>query len=133
MSLLEMQAKREDNGKELRCDASNPAVEGIMADSTTITIECKLHLSSVAVSLCCCPKIKKNKNRETTQAPVRVLSSVFSSSSSFSSPETGIVRYSFFVFFCRLEMREALVRLVLQTCLLRPQIRPFPVLTRFLY
>ena len=61
MSLLEMQAKREDNGKELRCDASNPAVEGIMADSTTITIECKLHLSPVAVSLCAPPTKQKKK------------------------------------------------------------------------
>ena len=63
MSLLEMQAKREDNGKELRCDASNPAVEGIMADSTTITIECKLHLSPVAVSLCAPPTKQKKKSR----------------------------------------------------------------------
>lgn len=40
-----MQAKREDNGKELRCEASNPALEGNLVDSTTIRIECKLHLS----------------------------------------------------------------------------------------
>jgi hypothetical protein len=40
-----MQAKREDNGKELRCEATNPALEGNLVDSTTIRIECKLHLS----------------------------------------------------------------------------------------
>ncbi|XP_059352881.1 nephrin-like [Daphnia carinata] len=38
-SLLEMQAKREDNGKELRCEATNPALEGNLVDSTTIRIE----------------------------------------------------------------------------------------------
>ena len=85
MSLLEMQAKREDNGKELRCDASNPAVEGIMADSTTITIECKLHLSPVAVSLCAPPTKQKKKQALVRVHVVRLLS----------CPETGIVRSTF--------------------------------------
>ena len=40
-SELELVAKREDNGKELRCEASNPAIEGSLVDSTTIRIECK--------------------------------------------------------------------------------------------
>ena len=41
---LELLAKREDNGKELRCEASNPALEGTLIETTTIKIECK----------CCC-------------------------------------------------------------------------------
>ena len=38
---LELLAKREDNGKELRCEASNPALEGSLIETTTIKIECK--------------------------------------------------------------------------------------------
>ena len=38
---LEMLAKREDNGKELRCEATNPALEGILIDTATIRVECK--------------------------------------------------------------------------------------------
>lgn len=44
MSELELMAKREDNGKELRCEATNPALEGNLVDSTPIKIECKLYL-----------------------------------------------------------------------------------------
>lgn len=50
MSELELLAKREDNGKELRCEASNPALEGNLVDSTTIRIECKLHLSAFSLA-----------------------------------------------------------------------------------
>ena len=38
---LEMLAKREDNGKELRCEATNPALEATLKDTATIQVECK--------------------------------------------------------------------------------------------
>ena len=38
---LEMLAKREDNGKELRCEATNPALEATLKDTAIIRVECK--------------------------------------------------------------------------------------------
>ena len=38
---VELLARREDNGKELRCEASNSALEAPLVDSTVIKIECK--------------------------------------------------------------------------------------------
>merc|ERR1712071_352594 len=38
---LEMLAKREDNGKDLRCEATNPALEATLIDTATIRVECK--------------------------------------------------------------------------------------------
>lgn len=52
---LELLAKREDNGKELRCEASNPALEGTLIETTTIKIECKCcccHLPLTCLSSC---------------------------------------------------------------------------------
>ena len=38
---LEMLAKREDNGKELRCEATNPALEATLKDTAIVRVECK--------------------------------------------------------------------------------------------
>ena len=62
---LELLAKREDNGKELRCEASNPALEGTLIETTTIKIECKCcccHLPLTCLSSCffvffCCASL----------------------------------------------------------------------------
>ena len=39
---LEMQAKRDDNGKEFRCEATNPALDVTLVDKVTLRVECKL-------------------------------------------------------------------------------------------
>ena len=39
---LEMQAKRDDNGKEFRCEATNPALDVPLVDKVTLRVECKL-------------------------------------------------------------------------------------------
>lgn len=43
-SKIEFQAKREDNGKEVRCEATNPALETPLIDTATLRIECKSQL-----------------------------------------------------------------------------------------
>lgn len=52
---VDLVARREDNGKELRCEATNAALDAPLVDSTVIKIECKsraLCVQAVRVRLC---------------------------------------------------------------------------------
>lgn len=51
-SELELTAKREDNGKELRCEATNSALDGTLVETTQLKIECKFGCHQATECLC---------------------------------------------------------------------------------
>lgn len=112
--MLELQARREDNGKELRCEATNPALEGNLVDSTTIRIECKLHTPECGMTrqeACACGRCRRSRLRLICRLPSSSLSgrrrSIISFFLSSYDLSTRLVYYlASFVFFYSFEVES---------------------------